>query len=371
MKRCLHCLCVLALILLPGCADRAYLEEQQILLVLGMDMERDDTLVVYASSPVFSQEAQKKYNITSSDTKSFRQSRKILDSMSIGNIGAGKVQNFLIGKRLLEKRDAFHYLDSFFRDPKNEINGNVLVVNGNVRDIMNMNMKDKGRLGVVLREQVDNTYDNRQTVATTLQQFHRQINDPGLTPHMPQIRAGKNEIIVEGTALLSRKGRYVSSLNAEESSLLLLLQNDTGGTIPLTLVLPSKELRVQPEILRVTIGISKANPQISAKFKRNRFVFDIKMNVSMSIRERPFAFDTEKKVKLLERAIQKQLKRELDVLVKKLQKHKVDPIGLGTYAQVQQYNKWKKVQKNWGEAFSKADVNISLKAKILSFGIVK
>ncbi|WP_374987756.1 Ger(x)C family spore germination C-terminal domain-containing protein [Paenibacillus sp. R14(2021)] len=38
----------------------------------------------------------------------------------------------------------------------------------------------------------------------------------------------------------------------------------------------------------------------------------------------------------------------------------MDPIGVGLYARAYQYKAWKKVQENWGDAFSKADVSVNI-----------
>jgi hypothetical protein len=58
----------------------------------------------------------------------------------------------------------------------------------------------------------------------------------------------------------------------------------------------------------------------------------------------------------------------MKALVAKMQRHEIDPIGLGLYARAYQFKAWEHVQDEWGHAFSKADVRIHIKTKIKNMG---
>jgi 3-isopropylmalate dehydratase small subunit len=73
----------------------------------------------------------------------------------------------------------------------------------------------------------------------------------------------------------------------------------------------------------------------------------------------------------LTKEVENELKNEIDDLMKKIQKKKVDPIGLGLYARAYHYPHYKKVENNWGEAFAESDVNVSVKIDINSNGAVE
>lgn len=371
MKRKLRLLLLFCSFLLTSCGDQTNLEEQQITLLLGIDLDKDDKIKAYSASPVFSQEAIQKYNISVGETKALRQARKELDSMSIGSLVGGKVQNILIGKKLLQQKNAFQYFDSFFRDPKNEVNGIVIVVDGDVTEIVKLNMKDKGRIGVVLREQVETTYENRSTVRTTLQQFHRQMSEPGMTPYVTQIRPGNNEIIVTGSALLSENGKYATSIDGEKSSLFLMMNGDARRPIPLIMKLSPKTLGIKKKEVVIACTVNSVKTSISTKYQKRTFGFDIEMNLGLIITERPFQFDTEKQGKQFEKAMEDELKKQCEALIKVFQKHQIDPLGLGLHARAYQYKEWKKVEKEWGKTFSKATITIKPKVKVISYGVSK
>ncbi|UFJ40826.1 hypothetical protein LOK74_23000 [Brevibacillus humidisoli] len=265
------------LVLVAGCGDRLLLEQTRMLLVLGLDTAVDDRLLVYTTYPVFTPEAKEKYNISADKAVSLRHSRQRLDAMSTGTIAAGKLQNVLISKRLLQKQNIFPDLDVLFRDPKNDINARMIVVDGPLKDVIYANMKDKGRIGIVIRDIVDSAHRNGSTVLVRLEQFHRQMLDDRITPSMTEIKAQNNELIVTGTALLKKNGLYATSLNRQESSLLLLLTREMAGPIPLTIRLPSAQTKAKKERSTVSFDIQDVQYDIKTGYEREQFVFEIGM----------------------------------------------------------------------------------------------
>jgi hypothetical protein len=92
--------------------------------------------------------------------------------------------------------------------------------------------------------------------------------------------------------------------------------------------------------------------------------------MTINILERLFPDDklsNEQVTKLVE----KELNKQLVELMKKIQKKKIDPIGLGLYARAYQYTQYKKIENNWGEALAKSDIKVSVKVVINSNGAVE
>ncbi|MNY44410.1 hypothetical protein D3C86_1794380 [compost metagenome] len=65
------------------------------------------------------------------------------------------------------------------------------------------------------------------------------------------------------------------------------------------------------------------------------------------------------------------MQKQFENLLKKIQKHQIDPIGLGLYARAHEYRQYKKVENHWGEALSEADIQVSVKVVLGSIGPVK
>ncbi|WP_025849778.1 Ger(x)C family spore germination protein [Paenibacillus ehimensis] len=368
-RRLIFVLTLTLLLVVPGCGRRMYLENRQIILMTGADLNNDQRLTVYTSTPVFSVEAKQKYNISETSADTLRQARSKLDAMSTGPLASGKIQTVLIGKKLLQRPDMLHYMDVFMRDPKSEINANILAVDGPVKDIMYANMKDKGRPGVVLKEQTEAAFSSRTAVKTIMQEFHQQLLDPRRTPAMTEVKLSGNEIVVTGTALLSKEGAYATSLNNEESALLLLLQQRKGQPFPFTFHIPPKKIKAAEHLAFLSLEIGDTQYDIKVRHENSRFAFDIRMKIKVNLTERLFEYDLEKDKKPLEQALQQEMTKKFEALIAKIQKHRIDPIGLGVYAKAFQFAQWKKVENDWGKALAEAKIRVMPDVVIQSSGV--
>ncbi|SMO34707.1 Spore germination B3/ GerAC like, C-terminal [Melghirimyces algeriensis] len=98
-------------------------------------------------------------------------------------------------------------------------------------------------------------------------------------------------------------------------------------------------------------------------------MFNIDVNVEVVVTERLFPFDLNKHPERMESLLEHRLKKENEALVEKLQKHQVDPLGLGVYAREYPYDAWNKEQDDWGKALSRARITVSPQVEIRNFGV--
>lgn len=366
-----NCLFLILTVLLfaTGCGNAVYIENQQFVLTEAMDFDENNKLIVYTSTPVFNKEATDRYKVTSTRANTLRNSKALLDGKTSGRLAYGKSQNMLIGKKLLQQRNAFPYLDVLFRDARNESNLNVIMVDGAIKDVMYSNMSDKGTLSNVIKQLVESSYKSRITVQSSLQQFHQQMKDKGMTPTLTEMKVEKSELVISGTVLLHKDGTYAASLNHQESSLLLLLQRNVNNPLPLTFHLPPEMFHTDEKLSYVSFNIKKAKPKIKTNFAGGDLTIDIELKAQIDLTERMFALDLEEKKKQLEQVIEKELKKKCEALIKKAQKYQVDPFQFGVHVRAHDYKEWKKVEDNWGKALSEATVNVSPKVIIKSIGV--
>src|SRR5690349_2318488 len=138
MKRWVHVIILMILVMiLPGCYDRVELEDLTLTLVLGIDLAKDNSLIVYSSSPVFTKEAKVKREAYGVKVTTMRQSRQRFDAMVTALTVGTKVQVVLVGKKVLEHEGWYPLLDAFYRNQKNSINTRLIAVDGPVAEIFN------------------------------------------------------------------------------------------------------------------------------------------------------------------------------------------------------------------------------------------
>ncbi|MCY9663893.1 Ger(x)C family spore germination protein [Paenibacillus alginolyticus] len=358
-----------ALLCITGCGKTAYIEDQRFIVAEGLDLDDEKKLVMYTASPIFSREAKDKFKITKATAETVREGKKNLEAKLNGKFGPGKLQSMLLGKKLLKETDALIYLDVFFRDPKYEINAYMIVVDGALEDVVHMNMSDKGQIGDVIKSMVESSYKSRISVQTSMQKYHKQMMDSALTPSLTEMRVEKNDLVISGTALLHKDGTYAASLDNQESSLLLLLQRDTSNPIPLTFHLPPEMFHTKEEMSYVSVNIKKGKVEFKTKLEENLLTIDIQMKVQIDLVERMFTLDMAQQSEQLEQAIEQELTKECQDLIKKFQKHQLSPIGVGIHMRAHDYKNWRKVADNWGKALSEAIVNVSTEVAIKNIGV--
>ncbi|MEC0269653.1 Ger(x)C family spore germination protein [Paenibacillus anseongense] len=363
-------LLIVVLLVLPGCDDRTDLEDISLLLMLGIDLDKDNNLVFYSSSPVFNKEAKEKNEQTKVYSPTVRGARNELDARVSALISSGKVQNILIGSRVLEHEGWLKMLDICFRDSKSNILAKVIAVDGPVEDIMFFKPLNKRRLPLHVATLIDTAKERNLISATTLHNLHTHIYEKGITPYLPQLRKN-GEIVATGTALLNKKGKYVANLNTAENQLLLLLQGGIEGSLSFSVQLPEKSRDDLFSEGTVTFYILHFTRKVKVTYSQDQFHFDVVLNLPLFLTEKLFVLDADKEGKKLEKMIKTQLDKQMKELIDKFQKHQIDPIGLGLFARAHTYGDWKKVEDRWGEVFAKAEVNVQVNPIVKDVGEVK
>lgn len=174
--------------MMTGCFDQTNIEDVSLTLVLGIDLDRNNNLLVYMSSPVFNKEAKVKEEVTGVKSATIRNSRDKFDATVMALTSGSKTQVILVGKRLLKQKNWMKYLDPFQRDPKNTVTTRVVAVDGPVSDVIFYNPKDKPRLPLYLTKLVDTASLRNITVKTNLQELHEQMADKGVTANITEMK---------------------------------------------------------------------------------------------------------------------------------------------------------------------------------------
>ncbi|MFT9848757.1 Ger(x)C family spore germination protein [Aneurinibacillus sp. REN35] len=368
-------ICIL-LLLMAGC-DRLDVEKTTLSLVYGYDVAEKDKMFIYQLSPVFNKDAKKKFEVYGAKVNTTRQAREVFNSVSNGEIVNGKIQVLLFGEQLLRKTGIMTRLDVIYRDPKNTGNMRVVAVKGRVSSIVNSEFPDKPILPTYITHSIDVARAKNETAFATVQSLHILLLDKGSTPAITEMKADKKGIVVTGSALLDNKGIYKMSLNRRESILLHILQKKEEAPVTLTMQLPSLSIKSKNTVMNkkgaefVTVNINKIKRTISTHYKKGRFYFDIAMRLDLSLGERTFDVNMEKNQEQLTEIIRSQIEKELNTIVKRVQKHQLDPFNFGWYARAYQYEHWKKIDNRWPHEFAKAEVTITPTVKIKSYGVVE
>ncbi|GIN99369.1 germination protein [Brevibacillus halotolerans] len=363
---------LIALFPISGCGYTT-IEHMTLTLLIGIDLDHDGNLVFAISSPVFSKEAKDKEEEFEVRATTLRHSREGFDKRALGLTMAGKTQIVIIGKKLAKQKDWSILLDPFYRDPKSTATARVVYYDGSIDEIMRYRPKDKPRLPLYLSNLVETGLFRNETTKTTIQEFHRQLKEDGITPSITALRKEEEELVLTGTALLDKASRVKMLIDSDEGKLIYILRKKTRGEFPFTLHLPNAPGQDidKMDTKRISVNLHSIKTTTQARYERDRFIFDVNVHSTATISERLFPFNNIEPPKGLEKMIEEKLEQKFASLIRKLQKAKLDPAGFGMYARAYAYPHWKKVKENWLDNFQKSRVNIKVKVKIIGMGTVK
>lgn len=362
---------VLLALMAKGGMDKMILEDVSLSLIVGIDLDEDGKLVYSTSSPVFSTEAKQKEENYASYATTLRDSREEDDKTFMALTTGGKVQEMVIGKKVMQHKGWIKLLEPFLRDPKNSIRGRMIMVDGNVNDIIRMQPEDKPRLPMYLTKLIDTAHSRNITVKTTLQDLRRDNYEKGKTVSVTELRRKGERIIITGTALLDEEGRYRMSIGDVETKLLLILQNRDKGESSFSFHAPDQPKGGVFPTDAYSFSIRKVSAKIRTGYRNGNFKFDVKVKIRAGLTERLFTLDMRKETGKLEQDINRQLEQRFERFIRSFQAQQIDPVGFGLYARAYEYRHWRTVKDDWGKAMSKADVDVKVSTTIVSMGVTK
>ncbi|MBW7454045.1 Ger(x)C family spore germination protein [Paenibacillus sepulcri] len=354
-----------------GCSDQLDLENASIPLAIGMDLDNEDKFHFYSTAPVFSKNIKKKSQEISGTAPSLRQSRAKQDAHTVGVAQGRNFQVILVGKRMLKHEGWVRMLDVIYRDPRNTQTDRVIAVDGSVSEIIHLNPPDQPLLPVLLRGMIDTKSARSETVKTTALELHRQIYEKGITPYISEVKISNKNVFLSGTALLHNNGRYAASLGAQETILLSILQKNAKPGVSLSFHIPGEPKTGPFDTDMLNFSTRRTSTKIKTSCHHSKFQFDIKIKMVVSLSEHLFPYDIAKHGEALEHKVSKLAQAQFESLIQTIQKHRIDPIGLGLYARAHEFREYKKVEEHWGDALANADMKISVAITFGAMGPVK
>ncbi|EOQ08970.1 Ger(x)C family spore germination protein [Bacillus cereus] len=371
MRRVIHvgvCICIFA-IFLSDIGKSLNIEDATFTLALGIDLDQEGRLKYYAISPVFGREIKDKKETLYTTADSTRESRGEFDKKSPGLTIGSKVQIILIGKNLLKHRNWFSLLDVFYRDFKGTVSPIVIAVDGPVSEIFHYTPDNKPLISIFLKKLITTAKLRGELVHTNLQELHRQIFEKGVTPYIPTLKKN-NKLTLIGTSLLHNDGTFCINLNSQETVLLQILQGENAD-YSFTFPVPTGQNSNITFKNRLSFSTQDVKTTIQTKYINKKFYFDIHITMELMMTEKLLSQDMKNGHEKLEKIVKKQLKRNFETLIKKLQVENLDPIGLGIHARAYQHTEYSHIKQPWEKKLSESKVCISVNVNINTMGGIK
>lgn len=196
------------------------------------------------------------------------------------------------------------------------------------------------------------------------------LSGKGVSSYLPAIGVtlndGKKTANLSGTAVFKRD-KLVGFLNKEDTKFFLFIKNKIKGG--LLTIAPDKE-NVNN---KVTLNIFKNKTNIKPIYLGEKLLLKIDVNTEVSIGEidSNINYMTEKNRDILKKETERYLKKNIENVVKKVQKDfDSDIFGFGRTIMEDMPSLWKDIENEWDEVFKTLETEANVRVNIKDSGLI-
>ncbi|WP_110943239.1 Ger(x)C family spore germination protein [Virgibacillus senegalensis] len=365
------------LLLMAGCATADPIERLGVINTMGVDADEENsqqlnTTYVYFQ---FDPHAQNINEIVSSKGRTLKGTQKKANVKSNFRLVPGKLRVLLMGKPLAEKGVA-SILDTLVRDAKVPDTMFLAVTESAAGDVLSeVFQQSTTNVGTHLYQLINTNVEQEILIETTLRDFMHKYYDIGNDPVLPLVNVVGHMPSIERMALF-RDEIYAGDISIEEGFFIKLLSGRyRAGRIDVTLPIDEFSSNRQrdtdqreEESLFLAMSDLRSHHSIKLVSKEElRFRADIKVQARLMEISEQLNLDDDKVVKKLEKAIEKDLKRQAYEVLGKFKELKVDPIGFGSI-----YNAKHPIsQEEWRKLIPEIKFDLNLDINLIREGIIE
>jgi spore germination protein KC len=361
---------LLAVMVLPGCNHRNELKNLQLIYATALDLNENNEIVTTVSiqSPVGKQKTSPTQEVVSASSPTMEKSiyKKIAMKLA-GPLSSSKNQVLLISEKLA-RRDLAALLDSAFRNSSDTMLALVAIVPGNASDLISLKRSGTDTTGEYLRKIIRSSRDETVIPHVTLHTIYPVFYDPGRDSFIPIIKKVGESAEVDGVSLMHDRKYTGFSLNADQTTLLLLLSGERGELCEIIRKVEEEHSKQDPsQYISVNIVGMK-------RTKRVWIDSEGKVNVRLHLKLKATIIEygkdnlTDKRViDRLNKQLSKMLTTETEQITKILRQSHSDVLGIGRDLIAFHPKYWKSI--DWETVYPKTKFQTSIEVKIISKGI--
>jgi spore germination protein len=352
---------LLSLFFLTGCVQKEILDDIAIEIARGYDWKEEDkiegTMLVYNFQP---DKSIKNTTLTTTSSTS-RELVNYLQEQSPDPLSEGSLEVFLFGKKLASE-GLIDYLDAPIRNASIGARLFLVVVDGNAKELLNGSYGNRGNAIFISNLLLHNIkYENLPK--TNLQLFFRDYYQVGKTGFLPQIRKkDDNKLELNGISFFKTdKIKVIDTLETEKMFYFKLLVDkfSEGSHI------------VERDADKAVIRSISSRHKMKIT-KRNPYNVTVHIKIRGIIREYTGPGTLTKKViTKYEKALEEEVTKECEALIKRFQEQEIDPVGLGFFIQTR--TRGLHLKKDWEESdmYKNLTVKVETDVKVVESGVIE
>ncbi len=371
-----RCMIVLAVLAMTGCAEKQILDETGLSTITGYDLTKDRYIRSTTLIPVINPEAGEKIQVASAVGLTSKGVRDQINLQVDKRVMSGQLRVVLYNEKLA-KKGIISIVDTMYRDPSIASRLYLCVTKDETYKIITYPFKEEGNLGMFVYRMIDQNVNGERIPSPTIHEFLRAYYSEGSDPYLPYIEQKGDELYIRGLALFN-KDRYIGWVDTKDAFLIKLIKDmfkagSYEATIPRSAVgLPAKK---NEEVGGNTVNIvfdtirSQSKVEVTQQHPPR---FNVTIDLKTRVYEVSEQISLEEKEALakVQTALEKEIEKRAQQMVKKLQKMDVDPIGFGDYYRASSLDGSKLTHKEWHKIYKEATFQFHVKADLIRSGIM-
>ncbi|MBO0600262.1 Ger(x)C family spore germination protein [Sporosarcina sp. E16_3] len=353
------CILLICSFLLSGCWDEKQYKDVTIVSLIGVGGKLGDVKAQFAF-PTF-EDGSISYSTSLGSGKTLREARNDANHRTMEGLDIASLQVLLIEEDTA-KSDLYEYIDMLYRDPRNRLGAHMAIVQGELTSYFKPSAELGDDIATYYSSLLDTAIRYTFIPDIDIQQVSTYLFAEDISLSLPYIKIGKESGIPEiaGTALFNKREFTGETLDKKESILLNLLKKEQGRYARLSYMWKSggEESPLTVEVVDNHKQWKVSNDKIEALYK-----------LKLSVEEFPHdSLDNKKVIKEVEEFLSKELTKEFNGVVKKLQEAKSDAVGFGRPVRAFHPALWGKG--DWTDTFATLPISVKVKAEVLRTDIL-
>ncbi|WP_085506791.1 Ger(x)C family spore germination protein [Thalassobacillus devorans] len=372
MKKKSLLLLICCLVLLTGCWDQRLFKDAKLIMGATFDLTDDgqvkDTVSVLIPETGTERATEGNAHIETGIGDNLFDARNEIDKQLAYKFDPSKLEVLLIGEELA-KQDIYSVLDGYYRAPRNNLSAEIAVVEGEAAEAFAVTTDQEPRISEHIVGLLDAVSDTTHSHGDNVQLICAELFEPGIDIALPLLTVDKdaNKVNYKGLALFHDKHYHGTSLNAEQATLLLLMDNKKGKVARITRKVSEKG---EPRMARyLSAEVTNHNRNLKITPSGGTISVDINLDLYVNVVEYPLDKLTDpNKITELEKKLSETLTKEAEEVISLLQEAHSDVLGIGRRTEAFHYDTWK--QMDWEKDFKTITITPKVNVVIQEHGTI-
>lgn len=344
---------MLVSLLLVGCWDERLYKNSSVVSLSGFEGKIGDVTAYYAY-PEATTEDMKTIVITGTGVspRAVRQNAELKVEQTLD---LSVLSTVLISEETA-KEDIYEYIDIYYRDATNPITSKLALIQGELKPFFELSEDFQSTTGEYYNRFIQSLEDNSFVIPYSMQTAGTILYEPAQDLTLPYIKMDEeNRPVADGVALFSGRSYTGENLSATQGVLLNILNESLGRAARLSYLYEGSPVSI-------LINGAKRDVHVSEK------EIEINNKLDVVITEFPRDHLKEKDVRTeLQQFLSEKVEKDMNEMMKKLQKAKSDAIGLGRIVRAYHPSLYKE---EWSEHFATLNIPVKVEVEIVKTGIL-